>query len=429
MRKLKNIKSKTFLKNILVISSATSIAQLLNMLLSPVLTRIYTPDEYGVMTSFIAILGIISIIGSLKYELGIPIAKNDEKAINILFLSIIVLIMTATLTFLLISIFGRSIIDFISNPILYDFMFLIPFGILASGLYSIFYQWALRKKSFNSISKTKVNQSVSQNLVKLGLGVLNFGPLGLILGTIIGQSAGILTLSRPVLKEYKFLIKKISIKKVIWSAKRYIRFPLYTAPSHFLNSLGLQLPLLFMTSFYSTKIVGYYGLAYTIVNLPMSLIGMAVADVYYSEVARIGMTNSKKVKQLSNSLFKKLVLIGILPFVILVLFGPNLFSIVFGEEWYNAGVYARIISLLVLGRFIFTPISRIFSIYEKQSHELILDIIRVFMLTIVCIITYIYNLNSYLFVGMITIVMFFIYLITYIWAQRIIINAINNQEF
>ncbi|WP_342600226.1 oligosaccharide flippase family protein [Psychrobacillus sp. FSL H8-0483] len=428
MKEIKKSKKNSFFKNVLIITGGTATAQLINTLLTPVITRIYSPEEFGILTVYLAILGIIAITGSLKFDLGIAIAEDDEKAINVVALSIIVLVMYVSSITLILYFWGDNLLELFSSTVIIKYKFLIPLGILFTGLYNIFTQWALRNRNYNSISKTKLNQSLIQNIFTISFGLFHLGPIGLILGNIFGQSSGIGTLSAPLIKEDKYLFNKINIKYILWCAKRYVRFPLYTAPSQFLNIAGLQLPILFMTSLFGSSVVGFYGLANIIVSLPINLIGRSVSDVFYGEAARIGRTSPNDLKKISNNLFKKLILIGLIPLIILLMFGPSLFAFVFGQEWYTSGVYARIIAFLIFARLAFTPITRVFSIYEKQKDELFLDIFRIIMVLLVFALSKIFLLNSYGFVGLYTIAMSIVYIIGFLWARKVINDEVKKVE-
>lgn len=423
----KKISISNFTKSVILVSGGTAFAQALGILLSPIITRIYPPGQYGILPVYTSILGMLAIVGSLKYDWGIAIADDDKKAINVLTLSILVLTVIVSIITIALAIFGKSFLSIFDAETLADYKYLIPIGVFLTGLYNIFMQWSFRNKDFKAISKTKFTQSITQNVTKIGLGILQIGPIGLILGAIMGQSAGISTLSSGLFKN-KSLIKSINIKDIIWSAKRYVRFPLYSAPSQFLNTAGIQLPVLIITSMYGRNVIGLFGLANTIVNLPMTLIGNSIGDVFYGEAANIGRSNPKRLKELSNKLQKKLILLGIIPILILLMFGPFLFSLIFGEEWYQAGIYARILSVLVFSRLVFTPISRVFSVFERQREALTLDTLRVILVLTTFGISYFLSLNSYYAIGIYSIAMSFIYFSTYLWAQKIMNQEIKKSE-
>lgn len=426
---LKKYCKTNFGKNVLMLTGGTAFGQILNIALSPIITRLYTPEEFGVLTLYVAILGMITIIGSLRYEMGIAIADSDEKSINVMSLSITILLLVVGITTLILNIFGTKILRFINGEALLNYMYLIPIGIFFTGLYSIFFQWASRKRNFKSITKTKLSQSVTQNFIKITFGVLSFGPVGLLLGNILGKSAGISSLSISLFsKENRSLLKKNNINDMAWSAKRYVKFPLLSTPSQFLNAAGIQLPVLLITALYGVQVAGYYGIANTIVNLPMLLIGKSISDVFYGEAVNIGKTDPTKLKQLSFKLFKKLTLLGLIPLTILVLFGPYLFSIVFGEDWKEAGIYAQILAVLVFSRLIFMPISRVYEVYEKQKEALFLDIFRVVLVLLVFTAPLLIPLNPYWTISFYTVAMSIVYLVTFLLSRKIINEEIINHR-
>ena len=426
--KIKELFQSSFAKNVAMISGSTAFAQLLNALFSPVITRIYSPEEYGILTVYTSILGLIVIVASLKYEWGIPIAENDEKAINVMGISFFVLLHFVILVFVVFYFFGEPILTFLDATVLLNYRYLIPVGVLFGGSYSIFLQWAYRNKDFKSISKTKLTQSIAGNGVKIGLGLFGVGPVGLVFGQIFKEGAGIGTLSRSFRKKDKHLLKKINKKEMLWGAKRYKNFPIFSAPSQLLNTAGVQLPVFFITSLYGSQVLGLYGLANSIVNLPMVLIGQSVGDVFYGEAASVGRENPKRVKDLSNKLFKRLVVIGLIPLLVLLFFGPFLFSLVFSSQWYEAGVYAKILAFLVFARFIFTPISGIFSVFERQKEKFFLDLFRVILVFVAFGISSFLGFSSYGAVGLYSIAMSIVYLVTYLLAQKILNDEIKKRE-
>jgi len=139
--------------------------------------------------------------------------------------------------------FGKPILTLLDARVLLNYRYLIPVGVLFGGSYSILLQWAYRKKDFKSISKTKLTQSIAGNGVKIGLGLFGVGPVGLVFGQIFKEGVGVGTLSRSFRKKDRHLLKKINKKEILWSAKRYKNFPIFSAPSQFLNSAGVQLPV------------------------------------------------------------------------------------------------------------------------------------------------------------------------------------------
>ncbi|MFZ7134530.1 MAG: lipopolysaccharide biosynthesis protein [Eubacteriales bacterium] len=432
MNRLKKFLNKflkgNFSRNVFIVAGGTAFTQILNALLTPIVTRIYTPEEYGVVSLYVAVLSMAVIVASLKFEWGIPIAEDDEKAINIVALSILVLISITTVVAILLFVISDSVVGKIIGEALLPYKIYIPIGIFLSGLYHIFMQWGYREKAFKTIAKTKLSQVIGQNVSRIGLGLLKLGPQGLIIGTIIGHSSGVAALSKNIFSTKQYLIKKIKKSEILWCAKRYKDYPIYSATSQFMNSAGLNLPKIFLATLYSTEVTGAFGLAVSITGIPVTLIGRSVGDVFYAEAASIGKTNPRKLKQLSNKLFKKLAAIGLIPALALLILGPFLFKIVYGAEWVEAGVYSRIMSVLIYARLVFLPISRVFAVMEKQRHALILDAVRLIFVLLVFSIAKWFVLDAYYTIVLYTVAMSLVYFATYITAQKIIDEQIQMTE-
>lgn len=416
----KRMKSK-FVRSFLLVTGGTAFAQFLGTIVSPIITRLYSPEDYGVLTVYTAILMTFSLAG-FSYEKGIPIAEDEEVAANVMVLSVAILIAYTIILLIATLIFFTVFLTAFDANSIYNYRFLIPLGVLLTGIYRILQQWAYRNTDFKGISQTTMTQSFFGNSFKVIGGLVGLNALGLILGTIISQSAGIARLLKPIYQKQKeeAFISKVSLKKMIYSAKRYKDFPLFSAPVIFIHKFDQQIPIIFIASYFGGEVVGFYGLAYSITKLPSKLIGTSIGNVFYAEAAKVGRKDPKRIKDLSNKIIVRLFLVGLIPFIILVVGGPYLFSFVFGSQWFEAGVYARIISIMVLSHLVFSPVSRVYEVYEKQKIALALNIFKTILIIGVFGLAKLFNLNSYLSILTYSITMSVISLINYIIANKII---------
>ena len=422
----KKFLSSTFGKGVLFVAGGTIFSQIVNLIFTPIITRIFTPQDFGLLTIYTTILGLLSLV-AFKYEMGIPISKKNENAINLLALCIIILFIYSLIIGLIFNLIGENLLILFNAQALSNYWYLIPIGIFLTGLYKILYLWATRIKDYKNISKTAIGQGFSRNISKVLMGLLGLGGGGLIVGEIIGQSAGTTQLSKPILRE-KSLLKKITFKKMIWCLKRYKDFPIFNLPTHIISTIGEKAPIIYFSVFFSGQIVGYYGLAYSIVKLPMNLIGKAVGDVFYAEAASIGRDNPIRLKQLSNNLIKKLILLGFITLLVLLALGPQLFGLVFGDNWTEAGVYAQIISVMLFFVLVFAPISRVYEVYEKQRIRFYIDLIRILLVLLVFIMSAYYRFSPYLTLILYTIVISLVHFLIYFFAQKIIDNEIRRNS-
>ena len=418
----------SFSKNVALLMTGTAISQIISIILYPVITRFFTPEDFGLYVLFNSLLGILTVVGALRYEFSIPIAANKFKALNALFMSLVILLIFCLVLSICIYFFGDNLLLILDAEKLAPFKYFLILGVLFAGLYTVLNQWAFRIKAFKKLSITRVSRSLSLNISQIAFGILKFGGVGLIVGKIIGEFSGNLVLLRQVFKSEKNVFSQFSFKEIKCLLIRYKKFPLFTAPSQLFNKAGVELPVFFITSIFGSSVVGLYGLAHLIVSLPMTLIGGAVGDVFYAEAATSGRKNPEELLLRSTNLLKKLIYMGIIPLIVLVFFGPWLFGFVFGEEWTESGEYAQIIAFLVFFRFIFTPITRVFQVFEKQIQAFFLDLVRLVIVIITFIVVEYYSFNSYKAIAIYATLMSFHYFIVFICARRIIVQAINDKK-
>jgi len=427
-RLMNKIRKSSFGKAVLMLAGGTAFSQMLSIAISPIISRLFSPDDFGILSVYTSFLGIIAVFATLRYEFAIPISKDESQAANSLFLTLLSVIGVSFASFLVFQFSSKSIFRLVNAEELIPYSWLISIGILTNGIYIAFRYWAFRNRDFKSITKTTINQSIYKNTFVILWGVFKANAMGLIIGAIIGKSAGIWTLSKDVRKKKNELIEHISYRSLISIAKRYLRFPLFSSWGAILNSLGVQLPVLFLSSLYGTEVAGSYGFANRIVALPMVFIGQAIKEVFFGEGAQLAKTDPKKMLNLSRKLLKRLILVGIIPFAILFFFGPSLFSFIFGESWYDAGIYAQILAIMVFVRFISTPISSVFEILEKQITGLFLDVFRASVVILSFIIADYFSLSSSYCIIIYSISMIVVYLLGLIFAQKAIKDRIKFND-
>lgn len=423
----RNLRRSGFAKNVLLIAGGTALSQAVTMAFSPLVTRIYSPEEYGVLTLFNSILGITALVGSLKYELVIPIVDDEEHAIDGVVLSFVILIVLSLVSSLSLLFFGAPILRWIGAEQLISYWYVIPIGTFLVQGYRIVTQYAYRQKNFRDISRTKAIQGIVGNLSKIASGVLGFGVIGLLFSKVLTDSVGLTTLSRPLVRE-KAQLRLTNLRRLKTLAARHFRFPLYQFPSTLIAQFSITLPVFFLGSTFDSQVVGAYGLANSIVRLPIGLIGNSVSSVFFAEAASIGKEKPRELKKLSDKLFRRMIIMGFAPLIALLMFAPSMFSFVFGISWLEAGNFARVLSVLVFAEFIFSPVSRVFEIFEKQKQALMLNVVTVISGIVIFGVARCVGASQYVTVLVYTIAMSFTHLVTYLMAQSFIKDAIGRVD-
>lgn len=338
----------------------TAGAQLLMVLASPLLTRLYTPDDFGLLAVYAGLLGVLAVIASLRYELAIPLPESDQDAASVVILSLVAVLGVTLLAALVVFVAGRPIAAALGVPRLADVFWLLPFGVLLRGGYKVFNYWAIRTKQFPIIARTRIRQALATLAIQL-LGA-KAGGVSLLAGQAGGQGVGSITLARAALQRPE--LRRWRWRDVWHSAKRYRDFPLYSSWGGFFNSAGQQLPPLLFAALFSASAAGLYALAHRVLAMPMSIVGQAVGNVFFSNAAEA--YREGRLGPLVSIVHEKLAHIAMPPALVLIVAGPALFSLVFGEQWRIAGEFSRWMAPWLYMVFITSPLSTLFSVMEKQ---------------------------------------------------------------
>lgn len=380
---ISKIKKNTFFKNVLWVAGGTAAAQAVGILTTPIVTRLYSPTDFGIFTVFAAFISIVGQLATMRYAVTIPLAETEDIADNLIKLCLLITFSLSILFWLSCLFWGDYITIKLAVPQAAKYLWLLPLCFLGAGLYEIFSTWAQRKKYFQIIARTSLSQGVSSAIIKIGLGLLGIKPLGLLFGLIASQIAGTFSLFLKFIREKQDFFRTFPWRDMANAAKRYYMFPVYQTWSRVLLALGAQLPAILMASFFGIKAAGLFGLAHSMINMPMNLVGTSVAKVYYAEIAQYGKARPDKILQLSKSIIKRMFFIGLVPMAVIMIAGPWIFSLAFGKEWWESGIYARLLAIIILSRFVSSPIAHCFDVLEMQGTQLFLNIVRVLLIIII----------------------------------------------
>lgn len=363
--------SNSFSGNILKLVTGTAFAQALGILVSPIITRLFAPEAYGVTALFASITGILGVIVCLRYELAIMLPKTDEEAASVLGTSLCSTILITMLSALVVFWCKKPIIRLTNAPALESYLWLIPIAVFFTGFFSALNYWNSRSKRFGRLSIAQVLSSITTQTARLSAGFLGFVSAGtLILASILGSVVSGGVLAAQIWRDDKRLFtENVRFRGIFDGFIRYKKFPLIDVWGGLLNSISWQLPALMLSSFFSISVVGFYALGLTVIKAPLGILSGALAQVFYqraSEEKNMQGNNGVLVEKLMD----KLMFIGILPAVVLAVIGEELFAVIFGAKWAEAGRYTQILAPWMFFWFISSPLSALFSVYERQGSAL-----------------------------------------------------------
>ena len=193
----------------MLLAGGTVIGQGMGILAAPLLTRLYSPTDFGVLVIYSSFLGILGAVTSLRYEWAIPLPKHDADAATLVALSGFALIISTALIAVGVVFFGETLFSRLNEVHAIAYRWLIPIGAFAVGMYQILNYWAIRYRHFKSVAKTKISQGVSMSITQLTLGYFSLGPLGLLLGDIVGRAMGVVGLSTMMLRKERIHFNEI----------------------------------------------------------------------------------------------------------------------------------------------------------------------------------------------------------------------------
>jgi len=359
-------------RHISLIAGGTVVAQLVGVLTIPILSRIYTPADYGIMAVYASVIAILGEFSGFRYYLAIPLPKDGRYARALVVLSMGLHVAFVTILMLILFISGEFLLTKLAMTELIPYRLLIPLGLFITGTYVVLTQWAIREQLFSTIARTKITQSVSGAFSKIALGFFGVRPLGLLIGTILAQGGGVTTLLSPLLERNGGLRpKKRDLRRV---ALRYRKFPIYDTLSGALITTGLHIVNLVFVVLYTSRIVGLFAMAQQLLAIPSVFVGQAIGQVFLQRgsVAR----RQEKLSEVFTQTYRSLMKIGIYPILFLSFSAPQIFVWLLSDQWAQAGVFVRIISPWVAINFIYSPLSHVFSILERQGTALLFEFLH-----------------------------------------------------
>jgi O-antigen/teichoic acid export membrane protein len=362
------------LANIGKLAGGAAFSQALLVLAAPFLTRLFTPAQYGMLAVYLSMLGILLPVSMLRYDIALLLPREKEEAYGLFALSCAALLFGSVLVALPVLVWPARIAMMAGVPDLAAYLWLLPLGLGTGAFVQLLTAWATRERAFPAIARARIHQSVAQIGIQMVLGFAAAGGVGLLLGNMAGQLAGMKKLSAGF--QRRELRGAIHGAKLSALAKRYRSYPVVSAPAALLNSVALQIPTLAMASIFDAEFGGYWGFATRLVSTPLVIVGSAVSQVFNEEFARKVATDRGAARSAYRQTVRTLAAFGTVPCFVLMLWAPWLFALVFGPNWRGAGNMAAALAPMLLAQLVSAPASMALTLMGGQRLQFIWDIAR-----------------------------------------------------
>ncbi len=357
----------SFAAHVLSLMTSSLAAQGLGIVTAPILTRLYSPSDFGIMAAFLSLSNMIAVVASWRYEIAIMLPDKDDEARDVALLAIIIVICMSILSLVAVALFRQHIANLLKTPELAQWLWLAPVNIFLIGLHNVNNYWTTRQKQFSLLAISRLAGALAGAGVQIGCGAfIRASPAGLIFGQIALWATATGVLIQQSFRQGKAIVKNLSLNNLLLRGKEYFRFPLLDSWAILANFGAHKLPILIITYFFGSIVAGYYFLGYRVLYWPLGFISESVAQVFFQRYEENKYSDQRAF--FLRKIIKYLGMLAIIPSVLLLFFAPFIFKIAFGEEWVIAGEYIQYLTPVLFFRFIVSPLTSV--LWSEQKNLL-----------------------------------------------------------
>jgi O-antigen/teichoic acid export membrane protein len=361
-----------FLGDVLKLSFGTLAGRLIALAALPLSTRLYAPEDFVLLAVFLALVNTLAVVACLRLEIAIPIVETDAEAADLLALALLVTAGLAIVIGVPALLIPDRVAQWLGNPAIAPFLWLVPLGVAMAGSYSALQYWTTRARRFGDIARTRVGQALAGVTAMLALGWLGFAPFGLLLGNVLNIGAGGISLAVRALRHAPAANGGIRFRDLGKTLHRNRRYPLLSTPEALLNIVGVQAPVLLIAAYAGTE-AGYLFLAMQVMAAPMALLGSSIAQVYLSRAPQE--FRAGNLAPFTLGIMRRLVVVGVGPLLLAGAVAPHVFPWLFGPSWARSGeIMAWLVPWMAL-QFITSPVSMVMYVTGRQRAMLALTAI------------------------------------------------------
>lgn len=367
-------------RSVAVLAGGALLGQMAVVLASPALSRLFSPEDFGVLAVIVAIITVLSLVSALRFEFPILIAEDEERATSLLALSLAAVAASSVLALGVVWLLGDTIVRVMHAPGYRPYLWFIPAMLCGSGLAMTLTYWCTRKRAYAAIARSKLGQNVIMVAVQIGAGLAGLGAAGLLSGVVAGSGAACAPLARPDWHRDWRALRRVRLRHVLDVARRYRTFPLLGTPAVLLNNLGLALPTLLLAALYDARVVGWYAFAQRVAGRPIEFVATSVTQVFDREAAEAIASHPERLPRIMARAMLATAAFAVPYTAVLAVFGPWLFTRIFGPDWTQSGEYMRLLALGFITQTSISPIGDTLEILQRQDLYIVREVLRIGLL-------------------------------------------------
>jgi O-antigen/teichoic acid export membrane protein len=369
-----------FARNVALLAGGAAAGQAIVMLASPVLSRLFTPHQFGALAFCNAVVAVFAVVAAFRYDFPILLAEDEDGAASLLGLSLLAVLASTLAAAMAVGLCGDAIVRLLHVPEFRPYLWFLPAMLFGSGLYLVLTYWVTRRRAFDRIAHSKLSQNVLMVLVQIGLGVGGLGAPALLWGATAAPLGGSASLVGRGWRADVAALRRVRPRAIGAAARRFRRFPILGLPAALLNAVGLSLPTLLLAALYDPRVVGWYAFALRVVGRPVEFVATSVTQVFTREAAETFATRPERLPRLMGRVMLGMAAVTVPYALVLALCGPWLFAFVFGGEWRQSGVYVPMLIVGVVAQGCIGPIGDTLEVLQRQDLYLLREVIRLALL-------------------------------------------------
>lgn len=362
----------SFAHSVLTLMTGTTLANLIPIATSPVLSRLYSPSDFGLFALYAGVAALLAVAATGRYEMAIVLPAEDGDAVDLLGLSLLLAAAVAVVSGLAVAAFHPGLLALLHAPALSGWLWLLPLGVLLMGMAQALGNWLNRKRAYRRIATSRIAQAVTTATFSIALARTGLGAGGLIVGAITGQAVGTLVLTVAAWQGMRGSGLRASREGMRRQAARYREFPRVNAIHALVDNLNASATVILLAHFFGTVVVGHYSMVMRVLTAPVALIGSAITQVFYQRAAELH-NRGGDLTALMKSVLRKSVWIALPAALALLVAAPTLFTLAFGPDWAPAGLYARLLSPYMFFYFLAAPLAFVPFVLDRQLQSFLVS--------------------------------------------------------